>query len=172
MGNFLKLIFIDLLPAYGCVALIWLIITMQNSSEKRVKDVRRNKAAEAKKYLVKKGKIKFFTYCKNDNYYGIVDNDLWICGNGRLFRIQIENIMKTELKYHVIEKNKMKFMTIMPTFDKHTRLVKFELVIYARVGSDTNLVFTPQIVDLQRIEKLQMLLNEMIEEGKNIGKSE
>lgn len=167
MKDFMKLIFIDLFPAYLCFFIIWCVFKIQSANENNKYNTRRNQAAEAKAYLAKKGKIKFFTYCKNNDYYGIVNNRLWICKDNRQHRIKLDNVIGTEMKYQVSEKSKMKVMTVVPTFDKQTRLVKFELILYSRVGSDTKLVFTPQIVDEQRIRKMQLLLNEMIEEGKS-----
>lgn len=130
-----------------------------------------NIGEELRRKFSSQGKVKYFAYFINHEYFAVVDNFLHVNINGRKGKTNINNVMMVEIKYHVSEKNRMRFMSVMPTYDKYTKLVAIELILYRRGKDDVNFILDPGIVNDQDIKKLKMVLDEMIEEGKVSDKS-
>lgn len=159
---------LELAMAAICFGIIWLVITLVNASDANDREINRRSSMKVRQRLSKNGKEKYFAYFKNDEYLAVIDNYLHVKVGRLKGKTNLNNVMGTEIKYHVSERNRMRFMSVMPTFDKHTRLVKIELILYRRGESDVNLILNPDIVSDQRIKKLKMVIDEIIEEGKSI----
>lgn len=54
----------------------------------------------------------------------------------------------------------------MHAYDRYTKLVNIELILYRLGERDVNFILNPNIVSEQQIKKLKMVLDEMINESK------
>lgn len=131
---------------------------MNRKIESKVMD----KGEKLRREFKSKGKLKYFTYFINHEYFAVVDNYLHVNIGTLKGKTNINNIIGTEIKYHVSQKNKMRFMSIMPTYDKYTKLVKIELILYREGRGDVNFILDPNVVDDQSIKKLKLILDKMI----------
>lgn len=124
-----------------------------------------NKGEELRREFRKQGELKYFAYFINHEYFAVVDNYLHVNIGTLKGKTNINNVMATEIKYHVSEKNRMRFMSVMPTYDKYTKLVNIELILYRHNKGDVNFILNPDDASEQQIKKLKMVLDEIINEN-------
>lgn len=83
--------------------------------------------------------------------------------------ININDILKVELKYNIQENNKQKVLTVMPTFDKNTSLISIELKIFTYSDNDLSYIFKviryPNLEN--RLEKFKYLVEDLKSQSTN-----
>lgn len=154
-----------MLAILGLILVIVITFWIQyevDDEKKRTKDKNESKARDLRNEFRKKGDLKYFAYFENSEYFAIVDNYLHVNIGTLKGKTNIDYIMATEIKYQISEKNKLRFVSIMPTYDKYTKLVAIELILYRRGKEDVNFILDAETVSEQKIKKLKMILDEMI----------
>lgn len=91
--------------------------------------------------------------------------------------ININDILKVELKYNIKEKNKQRVLTVMPTFDKDTSLISIELKIFTYSNNDLSHIFKviryPNLEDRlennleNRLQKFKYLVEDLKSKSTN-----
>lgn len=157
-----------------CICIVAFCMWIQYEADdmnRKIENRVTNRGEEIRRELKRKGKVKYFAYFKSGEYFAVVDNYLHVNIGTLKGKTNINNVMGTEIKYQVSEKNRMRFVSVMPTYDKYTKLVGIELILYRRNNGDVNFLLDPNIASEQQVKKLKMVLDEMIEEGKVSDKS-
>lgn len=153
---------------FGLIGIIIFCAWVEHEKDETNKKVEReiiNEGEKLRREFKSKGKLKYFIYLKNHEYFAVVDNYLHVNIGTLKGKTNIYNVMATEIKYKISEKNRMRFVSILPTYDKYTKLVEIELILYRRNKGDVNFILSPNDASEQQIKKLKMVLDEIINEN-------
>ena len=110
------------------------------------------------------GDIKYLVFLNENSAYSstshlaIVDDCMKI-KVGNLERIvKIKDILKFEIRYEIEEQNKMRFVSMMPTYDKKVQINSIQIILYLDGLNDIILNLNPQTVSDYKIKKLQLMI--------------
>lgn len=125
---------------------------------------------KVKEFLSSKGEIKYIGFLNDQRadvkeYLAIVDSSIYFKLNGRTTTLPIKNVLKVELSYDITEKNVRKFMSVRPTFTKHTIYNGARIIIFT-IGNDYSLDFS-KIVNTTKLEKFTLMVQREIKNLEN-----
>lgn len=118
------------------LGVIFIVVNIVNSKEFKENREAKYKAVEDERNIFDKilieNNILDNVKCKvlgNRFTYGLVytnNDELYIISKSKcmLEKIDFEDILDIKIEYNIKEKNKMKLISVVPTFDRHTRLQK------------------------------------------------
>lgn len=123
------------------------------------------------KTLKEKGHIKYITFMNSINaysreYIAIVNNQLRIKLTDGIHIFNIHKILEVEVNYKVLERNTMRMMTIMPTYDKNIIVQGTELILYMEDSDDFLLTMSVDDINPILVKKLKLLLEKIMNEEK------
>lgn len=119
------------------------------------------------------GTCKYSFYSKNGQQYLLVTGDnkiVFVDNYNKKTEINLNDIMKVDLKYHVVERHKQKVLTVVPSFDKTTALSKLELNIFTYSDNDINYIFNPICYPedlVNKLEKFKYLIDDIKSKNTN-----
>lgn len=148
--------------------IVIVIISIECSGGETNEEIKLNKESALKDELSKLGNLKYVVFlnnlnCRNSEYIAIVDDYIKLHFNSYKKDVKIKDILKVEVNYKIQEKNRMRFVAIMPTYDKHTKLTEIQLILYMNGMDDIIFTVDAQSVDTYKIEKLQLMIENIKE---------
>lgn len=120
--------------------------------------------------LSKLGDIKYLIFLNENHAYSstshlaIIDDCMKIKVGNLDQIVKIKDILKFEIRYEIEEQNKMKFVAIMPTYDKKVKINIIQIILYLDGLNDIILSLDPQTVSDYKIKKLQLMIEKYKEE--------
>ena len=152
------------------IAVMAMVVEYSDSNSKTNTQIKVNKENSSKDELSKLGDLKYVAFLNdgqnygNSEYIAIIDDYVKVNFNNYKKDIKIKDILKSEVNYKIQEKNRMRFVAIMPTYDKHTKLTEIQFILYMNGMNDIILTLNGQSVNPHKIKKLQLMI-ENIKEG-------
>ena len=133
-GNFMGVILF-----IGFVLFVTILLLEESANTSAAKSLNRVKKNVNDKYE----NYKFSLFNDNGSEYLLIteNNTIVFTTYDTNKEININDILKVELKYNIKEKNKQKVLTVMPTFDKDTSLISIELKIFTYSNNDLSHIF-------------------------------
>lgn len=123
----------------GFVVLVIVVVLGESANTSVAKSLNRVKKNVNDKYK----NYKFSLFSNSGSEYLLIteNNTIVFVSYDNNKEININDILKVELKYNIKEKNKQKVLTVMPTFDKYTSLISIELKIFTYSNNDLSHIF-------------------------------
>lgn len=151
----------------GFVVFVIILLLEESANNSAVKSLNHAKKNVNDNYK----NCKFSLFNDNGSEYLLVtenDNIVFVSYETNK-EININDIIKVELKYNIQENNKQKVLTIMPTFDKNTSLISIELKIFTYSDNDLSYIFKairyPNLEN--RLEKFKYLVEDIRSKNTN-----
>lgn len=147
-----------------------MVVNNSDPNSKVNTQIKANNENISKDELSKLGDLKYVAFLNdgqnygNSEYIAIIDDYIKVNFNNYKKDVKIKDILKLEVNYKIQEKNRMRFVAIMPTYDKHTKLAEIQFILYMNGINDIVLTLNGQSVNPHKIKKLQLMI-ENIKEG-------